>query len=87
MNDLLGGQVTMMFTQLSSALPQIRAGKLRALGLASLTRSAAVPEVHDKLTAQGMTVTSDTPAQLAATIRSETQRWAEVIRRQNIQPQ
>ena len=32
MNDLLGGQVTMMFAQLSSALPQIRAGKLRALG-------------------------------------------------------
>ena len=47
----------------------------------------ARPEVHDTLTAQGMTVTSGTPAQLAATIRSETQRWAEVIRRQNIQPQ
>ena len=47
----------------------------------------ARPEVHDKLAAQGMTVASGTPAQLAATIRSETQRWAEVIRRQNIQPQ
>jgi len=45
MNDLLGGQVTMMFAQMSSALPYIKSGKLRALGVASLKRSAVLPDV------------------------------------------
>ena len=45
LNDLIGGQVTMMFAQLSSALPQIRAGKLRAIGLASAKRNALIPDV------------------------------------------
>jgi hypothetical protein len=31
-----------------------------------------------------MQVAAGTPAQLAATIQTETQRWAEVIRKQNI---
>ncbi|WP_020201907.1 tripartite tricarboxylate transporter substrate binding protein [Cupriavidus sp. WS] len=43
--DLVGGQVTMMFAQLSSALPYIKAGKLRALGVASARRSAVLPDV------------------------------------------
>jgi tripartite-type tricarboxylate transporter receptor subunit TctC len=44
LNDLLGGQVTMMFAQMSSALPHVKSGKLRALGVASLKRSALMPE-------------------------------------------
>jgi tripartite-type tricarboxylate transporter receptor subunit TctC len=44
LNDLLGGQVTMMFAQMSSVLPHIKSGKLRALGVASLKRS---PVMHD----------------------------------------
>jgi tripartite-type tricarboxylate transporter receptor subunit TctC len=130
LNDLIGGQVTMMFAQLSSALPHIKSGKLRALGVASPNRSPVLsdvptiaeqglakfeavswyalmvpsgtapdvvdkiaaetaralarPELRDKLTALGMQVAAGTPAQLAATIQTETQRWAEVIRKQNI---
>ena len=45
LNDLLGGQVSMMFSQLSSALPHVRSGKLRAIGMASLKRSAVMPEL------------------------------------------
>jgi tripartite-type tricarboxylate transporter receptor subunit TctC len=45
LNDLIGGQVTMMFAALPSALPHIKSGKLRALGLASLQRSAALPDM------------------------------------------
>jgi tripartite-type tricarboxylate transporter receptor subunit TctC len=44
-NDLLGGQVTMMFAQMSSVLPHIKSGKLRALGVASLKRSPVMPDV------------------------------------------
>ena len=45
LNDLLGGQVSMMFAQMSSVLPHIQSGKLRALGVASLKRSPVMPEV------------------------------------------
>ena len=45
LNDLLGGQISMMFSQTSSALPHIKAGKLRAIGAASARRSAVMPEV------------------------------------------
>jgi tripartite-type tricarboxylate transporter receptor subunit TctC len=45
MQDLLAGQVDFMFDGLGTALPQIRAGKLRALALTSSKRSAALPDV------------------------------------------
>ena len=45
LNDLLGGQISMMFSQTSSALPHIKAGKLRAIGTASARRSAVMPDV------------------------------------------
>jgi tripartite-type tricarboxylate transporter receptor subunit TctC len=43
--DLLGGQVQMMFDNLPVSLPHAKAGKLRALAVTSLTRSAALPDV------------------------------------------
>lgn len=42
--DLLGGQVQLMFDNLPSALPQIKAGKLRALAVTSVARSPALPD-------------------------------------------
>jgi tripartite-type tricarboxylate transporter receptor subunit TctC len=45
LNDLLGGQISMMFAAIPSALPHIKAGKLRALGVASLQRSPTMPDV------------------------------------------
>jgi tripartite-type tricarboxylate transporter receptor subunit TctC len=45
LNDVVGGQVTMMFGSLSAVLPFVKSGKLRAIGLASLKRSAAMPEL------------------------------------------
>src|SRR5688572_22250148 len=43
--DLLGGHVLLMFDNMPSALPHVKAGKLRALGVSSLKRSPALPEV------------------------------------------
>jgi tripartite-type tricarboxylate transporter receptor subunit TctC len=51
MNDLLGGQVEMMFNVLPSALPQINAGKLRALAVTGATRSPSLPNVPTMLEA------------------------------------
>lgn len=45
LNDLLAGQVSVMFDQLTSASANIKAGKLRALAVSSAVRSAALPDV------------------------------------------
>ncbi|HVR51086.1 MAG TPA: tripartite tricarboxylate transporter substrate binding protein [Pseudorhodoferax sp.] len=43
--DIIAGEVDMMFDSTSSAMGQIRAGKLRPLAVSSPTRSAEMPEV------------------------------------------
>jgi tripartite-type tricarboxylate transporter receptor subunit TctC len=43
--DLIGGNMDLMFDNLPSAMPQIKAGKLKALAVTSAERSAAVPEL------------------------------------------
>ncbi|KOF53653.1 ABC transporter substrate-binding protein [Achromobacter sp. DMS1] len=45
LNDLLGGQVSMSFTDILTALPYVKAGKLRAIGLAGAQRSEALPDL------------------------------------------
>jgi tripartite-type tricarboxylate transporter receptor subunit TctC len=44
-NDLLGGQIDMMITDTATGLPQIKAGKLRALGVSAKTRTPLAPDV------------------------------------------
>lgn len=44
-NDVLGGQLPIVFASLPSALPHIKAGKLRALAVSGDKRSPALPEV------------------------------------------
>jgi len=43
--DLIGGTMDLMFDNLPSALPQVKAGKLVALAVTSSERSAALPDV------------------------------------------
>ncbi len=45
MQDLLGGQIELMFENLPTAIAQVRAGKVRALGMTSRERSPSMPEV------------------------------------------
>ena len=45
LNDILGGQVPAGFASLPAALPHIRSGKLRALGMSSSARSPAAPDI------------------------------------------
>lgn len=44
-SDLLGGQIQSMFVVLSAAIPQVNAGKLRALGVTSSKRMPQLPQV------------------------------------------
>ncbi len=69
--DVIAGQVDMMFDSTSSAMGQIRSGKLRALAVSSPTRSAELPDVPtlaelgiqgaDVSTWYGLYVTGGTP--------------------------
>ena len=43
--DLLGGQIDMMFTDTSTGVPQIKAGKLRAIAVTPTKRIASLPDV------------------------------------------
>lgn len=45
LNDLMGGQIQLMFENPPTILSQVRAGKLKALAVTGSTRSPALPEV------------------------------------------
>ena len=69
--DIIGGEVTMMFDSTSSAMGQIKAGKLRPLAVMSDKRAAELPDVPtmselgikgiDVSTRYGLYVTAGTP--------------------------
>ena len=44
LNDVIGGQVPVFFANMASSLPQVKAGKLRALAITGAHRSAALPD-------------------------------------------
>jgi tripartite-type tricarboxylate transporter receptor subunit TctC len=45
LNDLLGGQVSLMFANPTSTVPHVKAGKLRGLGVMDTRRNPALPDV------------------------------------------
>jgi tripartite-type tricarboxylate transporter receptor subunit TctC len=45
MTDLMGGQIPMLFSSLGPAVGAVKGGRIRALAVTSLTRSAAFPDV------------------------------------------
>ena len=80
LNDLLGGQVQMVFCTIPSAIQYIKAGTLRAIAVTSATRLESMPEiptVGDTVpgfeTAQwyGVGAPAGTPAAIIATLNKE----------------
>jgi tripartite-type tricarboxylate transporter receptor subunit TctC len=71
LTDLIGGQVNMMLSTFASALPHVRSGRLRALGVTSAKRSPAAPDIptlieagvpdYDYSTWYGLLVPAATP--------------------------
>nr|WP_145545866.1 tripartite tricarboxylate transporter substrate binding protein [Variovorax boronicumulans] len=84
MTDLLGGQVQLMFADAPTALPQIRAGKVRALGVASAQRSALLPELptiaeagvpgYEAYSWAGLVAPKGTPPDIVAKISADLQK-------------
>ena len=60
MNDVLGGTVPLMFTNLPAALPHLQSGKLIALGITEAQRSSVAPKIPTlaEQGIQGVNVTS-----------------------------
>jgi tripartite-type tricarboxylate transporter receptor subunit TctC len=57
--DLLGGQLSFMFDTPITSVPQLKAGKLRAMGVTGLKRASALPDVPtlDELGLKGFELT------------------------------
>ena len=133
LTDLMAGNVTMMFDQMYSAMPSIKADKLRPIAITSKKRSPLLPNVPsfaevgypkvevlnwqglvapkgtpkaiiDKLNAaanealkdpqlrelmlsQGNEIGGGTPADFAALVKSEAQKWSAVVKIANIKPE
>ena len=77
---LLGGHVDMIFDTMPSIWPSVATGKLRALGVASLKRTPAAPEVlagFDVTSWEGLLAPAGTPAEVVAKIADEARRTAQ----------
>lgn len=77
--DVIGGQVPVMFTTLTSALGNIRGGKLRALGVTTRNRLPQLPEVptlleqgYDLVASswQGIAVPAGTPRDIVSKLHA-----------------
>ena len=127
--DMIAGQVHVMFDAMPTALPQIKAGRLRAVAVTTAKRSPqmpelptvgetvpgfeatgwfgyaapartpkevvaalnkeivrilALPDVRERLIAQGAEPVGDTPEQFAQYIKSEAAKWGKVIKTLNL---
>jgi tripartite-type tricarboxylate transporter receptor subunit TctC len=81
LQDVLGGRVSMLLTDLTPGLPHIRAGTLRALAVTRLQRSALVPDVpslheagvtgFDMDSWAGLFAPANTPAEVVARLNAE----------------
>jgi len=85
LQDLLAGQVQMMFDNLPPSLPQIKAGKLRALAVTSATRAPALPDVptlaesglpgFEASSWFGILGPAGTPAPIVTKLNAEIAKW------------
>lgn len=81
MTDVMGGQVTMMFTDLASGIGNVKAGRMRALAVTTAKRSALVPELpsmeeagvpnFDLNSWNGVFAPAGTPADIVARLNAE----------------
>jgi tripartite-type tricarboxylate transporter receptor subunit TctC len=94
LNDLMGGHIPMMFDSLPGVIQHIRSGQLRALGVTSLKRAPAAPEIptidesgvkgFDATAWFGMYAPGNMPAELTRKISGDV---LEVLRSPRIQTQ
>ncbi|HTO51143.1 MAG TPA: tripartite tricarboxylate transporter substrate binding protein [Burkholderiales bacterium] len=81
MTDLLGGQVQLMFSDAPTALPHMKSGRVRALGVASPKRSPLAPDLptisesgvkgYEAYSWAGVVAPAGTPAPIVAKLNAD----------------
>jgi tripartite-type tricarboxylate transporter receptor subunit TctC len=82
--DVMGGQITMMFDQVSTSAGHVRGGKLRALAVTTLERSPLFPDLptldesglkgYEDVTWNGLVAPAGTPREILLRMNSEIRR-------------
>ena len=82
--DLLGGRVTMMFDTVTSSLPHVQSGKLRAIAVTAAARTSALPDVPTAAESgvpdmvavgwAGLLAPAGTPREIVARLNAESTR-------------
>jgi tripartite-type tricarboxylate transporter receptor subunit TctC len=80
-NDVIGGRLDLTFDNLASMLPHVRAGRVRALGVTSLKRTPAAPDLptiaesgvpgFEVITWSGVVVPSGVPRAIVTRLNAE----------------
>jgi tripartite-type tricarboxylate transporter receptor subunit TctC len=80
LNDLIGGQVTAMFSNVVTVVGHVKGGRLRALGVSSVRRSVLAPDIptiaesgfpgFEVIAWFGMAVPAGTPKTIVATLNA-----------------
>jgi len=86
MTDLVAGQVQASFASISTTLPFVNQGRLRALGVTSLTRFPLLPDVptiseaalpgYELINWIGLVAPAQTPREVISKLNAEIARWA-----------
>jgi tripartite-type tricarboxylate transporter receptor subunit TctC len=81
LTDVMGGQASLMFDTMLSAMPHVKNGKLKAIAVTSAARSPAAPDVptvaesglpgYEAIAWNGVLVPAGTPADVVARLNAE----------------
>ena len=81
MTDVIGGQIQLAFSSLPAAIPQVKAGRLKGLGVTSAKRSPSLPDVptiaesgvpgYEATGWTGMLAPAATPPRIVARLNAE----------------
>ena len=81
LTDVMGGQASLMFDTMLSAMPQVKSGKLKAIAVTSAARSPAAPDLptvaesglpgYEAIAWNGLLAPSGTPAEVVNKLNAE----------------
>jgi tripartite-type tricarboxylate transporter receptor subunit TctC len=88
LTDTMGGQVSLFFDTMLSAMPHVRSGKLKALAVTSATRSPAAPDIptvaesglpgYEAIAWNGLLAPAGTPKEVVARLSVEVRKTLEL---------
>ena len=81
---LLAGEVQTSLDVYATAIPHVKAGRFKLLGVASAKRFSLLPDVRERLMSLGTEVAGGSPQDLATAVANEVDKWAKLVRARNL---